>query len=45
LGACNSGLAFEALEVEYEIGLVLPCNVIVFQKSEKVFVSVVVPTV
>lgn len=33
LGACNPAKAFEALQVENNIGLMLPCNVIV-QESQ-----------
>jgi uncharacterized protein (DUF302 family) len=43
LGACNPQLAHRALEAEYELGLLLPCNVIVYKNGAKSSVSVVDP--
>jgi len=45
LWACNPKLAFEALSSEIEIGLLLPCNVIVYESDSKVFISAIVPSV
>lgn len=45
LGACNPHLAHRALGVVPELGLLLPCNVIVRQTAEGVRVSYIDPTI
>lgn len=45
LGACNPKLAHGALQIEEELGLLLPCNVIVYEKNDKTVVSIFDPIV
>ena len=43
LGACNPKSAYAALQAEREIGLLLPCNVIVYDEGGKSMVSILDP--
>lgn len=44
LGACNPPLAYQALQNELEIGLLMPCNVIVYERDDgKTAVSIADP--
>jgi uncharacterized protein (DUF302 family) len=44
LGACNPKMAHQAITLEWDIGLLLPCNVIVYEKENKVWLGVMKPT-
>ncbi|HQF41413.1 MAG TPA: DUF302 domain-containing protein [Ignavibacteriaceae bacterium] len=45
LGACNPPFAHQVLQAEEEIGLLLPCNVIVYEKDDKTVVSIFDPMI
>ncbi len=43
LGACNPKLAAQALEAEAEVGLLLPCNVVLYESDEGTVVAALDP--
>jgi uncharacterized protein (DUF302 family) len=45
LGACNPKMAHQAILAEENIGLMLPCNVIVYEKEGKTVVAAIRPMV
>jgi uncharacterized protein (DUF302 family) len=45
LGACNPPLAHRALQIEEQIGLLLPCNVIVYERKGETVVGAFDPMI
>lgn len=45
LGACNPPFAHQALMEERDIGLLMPCNLVVYEHDGKTFVASTLPTV
>jgi uncharacterized protein (DUF302 family) len=41
LGACNPALAHQALENEINLGLLLPCSAVVYERDDQIHVGVV----
>ncbi len=44
LGACNPPLAHKAILAEQDIGLMLPCNVVIYEKEGKTVLDVMKPS-
>lgn len=44
LGACSPSHAHKAILAEEDIGLMLPCNVLVYEKENKTILSIIKPS-
>jgi uncharacterized protein (DUF302 family) len=44
LGACHPSSAHKAIVAEENIGLMLPCNVIVYESGDRSIISIIKPT-
>lgn len=45
LGACNPPYAHKSILAEEDIGLMLPCNVVIFEKEGKTILSIIKPSI
>jgi uncharacterized protein (DUF302 family) len=43
LGACNPPLAHQALQADPDLGVLLPCNVVVYQRGGETHISAIDP--
>ena len=43
LGACNPALAHQALQAEPDLGVLLPCNVVVYEREGETQISAIDP--
>jgi uncharacterized protein (DUF302 family) len=43
LGACNPSLAHQALQAEPDLGVLLPCNVVVYERGGETHISAIDP--
>jgi len=44
LGACNPPYAHKAIQAEEDIGLLLPCNVVIYEKEGRTILSIIKPS-
>jgi uncharacterized protein (DUF302 family) len=45
LGVCNPPIAYQALQKEINIGLMLPCNIVVYEKENETYIAIAKPSV
>ena len=45
LGLCDPASAIKSIQADQSIGLMLPCNMVVFEKGDKTAVSIIKPTI
>lgn len=43
LGACNPKLSSQLIEIDYDNGAFLPCNLLIYSKDRKTYVSTLLP--
>jgi uncharacterized protein (DUF302 family) len=44
LGACNPPFAYKALQTEKDVGLMMPCNVVIYTDRGRTYVAAALPT-